>query len=81
MYQRKLLREGEKEKENLLRVRCLELCPTLDDSREHSFGVNHSEVVTDASLWVWLLVDLDSVVLLRVAAAIALPVSLLQLRV
>ena len=43
--------------------------------------MDRPQAVADTSLRLRLLVDLDPVVLLRVAAAISLPVSLLQLRV
>ena len=43
--------------------------------------MDRPQAVADTSLRLRFLVDLDPVVLLRVAAAISLPVSLLQLRV
>ena len=43
--------------------------------------MDRSQVIADTSLRLWLLVDLDPVVLLGVAATITFPVALLQLRV
>ena len=64
---------------NSLGVGCLQLCPTLYDGWIHALGVDRPKVIAHASFWLWLLVDLDPVVLLRVAASVTFPISFLKL--